>query len=114
MLAAIFGGIQAWNYRYWQTIEVLQYKASFSDLEWYWNVVLGVLMVGTNSMIKLYYFRAIIICNDPIHVFQLPYFRLYPYMVFMLEKIHIQLSTFFIIWRIKIYKRIIKILGRIV
>ncbi len=55
MLAAIFGGIQAWNYRYWQTIEVLQYKASFSDLEWYWNVVLGVLMVGTNSMIKLYY-----------------------------------------------------------
>lgn len=55
MLAAIFGGIQAWNYRYWQTIEVLQYKASFSDLEWYWNVVLGVLMVGANSMIKLYY-----------------------------------------------------------
>ncbi|MDE6861252.1 MAG: sensor histidine kinase, partial [Alistipes sp.] len=50
-----FGGIQLLNFRYWQASEVLQHKASFSDLEWYWNVVLGMFMIGTNTMIKLYY-----------------------------------------------------------
>lgn len=55
VLVVIFGGIQALNFRYWQASEVLQHKASFSDLEWYWNVILGVFMIGTNTMIKLYY-----------------------------------------------------------
>ena len=55
ILVVIFGGIQALNFRYWQDSAVLQHKASFSDLEWYWNVVLGVLMIGTNTMVKLYY-----------------------------------------------------------
>lgn len=55
LLVTIFGGIQALNFHYWQNERVLQHKASFSDLEWYWNVVLGVFMIGTNTMIKLYY-----------------------------------------------------------
>lgn len=55
ILVTIFGGIQGLNFRYWQASEMLRHKASFSDLEWYWNVILGVFMIGTNTMIKLYY-----------------------------------------------------------
>ena len=55
MLFLIFGSIEILDIRYWQTNDVLRDKASFTDLEWYWNVLLGVFMAGANSMIKLYY-----------------------------------------------------------
>ncbi len=34
---------------------ILQHKATFTDLEMYWNVVLGIFMCGANSGIKLMY-----------------------------------------------------------
>ena len=55
MLFAIFGTIEICDFQYWQENAVLRDKASFTDLEWYWNVLLGVFMAGANSMIKLYY-----------------------------------------------------------
>lgn len=55
MLFSIFGTIEIGNFQYWQENDTLRDKASFTDLEWYWNVVLGILMAGANSMIKLYY-----------------------------------------------------------
>jgi sensor histidine kinase YesM len=55
MLFAIFGTIEIGDFQYWQENAVLRDKASFTDLEWYWNVLLGVFMAGANSMIKLYY-----------------------------------------------------------
>ena len=55
VLFLIFGSIEILDIRYWQTNDVLRDKASFTDLEWYWNVLLGVFMAGANSMIKLYY-----------------------------------------------------------
>lgn len=55
MLFLIFGTIEILDIRYWQTNDILRDKASFTDLEWYWNVLLGVFMAGANSMIKLYY-----------------------------------------------------------
>lgn len=55
MLFAIFGTIEILDFRYWQSDIHLRDKASFTDLEWYWNVLLGVFMAGANSMIKLYY-----------------------------------------------------------
>jgi sensor histidine kinase YesM len=55
MLVAIFGTIEILDFRYWQSIDELRNKASFTDLEWYWNVLIGVLMASANSMIKLYY-----------------------------------------------------------
>lgn len=58
MLIIIFGTIDILDFRYWQSIDTLRDKASFTDLEWYWNVCLGIFMAGANSMIKLYY-RAI-------------------------------------------------------
>lgn len=55
MLLIIFGTIDIIDYRYWQSDIYLRNKASFTDLEWYWNVLLGIFMTGANSMIKLYY-----------------------------------------------------------
>lgn len=55
MLVVIFGSIDILDFRYWQSDDDLRNKASFTDLEWYWNVLLGVFMAGANSMIKLYY-----------------------------------------------------------
>ena len=55
MLFTIFGTIEIGDFQYWQENAVLRDKASFTDLEWYWNVLLGVFMAGANSMIKLYY-----------------------------------------------------------
>ena len=55
MLFAIFGTIEIGDFQYWQENDSLRDKASFTDLEWYWNVLLGVFMAGANSMIKLYY-----------------------------------------------------------
>ena len=55
MLFIIFGTIEISEYKYWQENVNLRDKASFTDLEWYWNVIIGVLMAGANSMIKLYY-----------------------------------------------------------
>ena len=55
MLFSIFGTIEILDFRYWQSNDELRDKASFTDLEWYWNVLLGVFMAGANSMIKLYY-----------------------------------------------------------
>lgn len=55
VLFAIFGTIEILDFRYWQSDIHLRDKASFTDLEWYWNVLLGVFMAGANSMIKLYY-----------------------------------------------------------
>ena len=55
MLFSIFATIEILDFRYWQSIDELRDKASFTDLAWYWNVLLGVFMAGANSMIKLYY-----------------------------------------------------------
>lgn len=55
LLFIIFGVIEIFDFRYWQSDIHLRDKASFTDLEWYWNVLLGVFMAGANSMIKLYY-----------------------------------------------------------
>lgn len=55
LLFTIFGVIEIFDFRYWQSDVHLRDKASFTDLEWYWNVLLGVFMAGANSMIKLYY-----------------------------------------------------------
>ena len=55
MLFTIFGTIEIGDFQYWQENDHLRDKASFTDLEWYWNVLLGVFMAGANSMIKLYY-----------------------------------------------------------
>ena len=55
MLTAIFGTIDILDFRYWQSDDDLRNRASFTDLEWYWNVLLGIFMAGANSMIKLYY-----------------------------------------------------------
>lgn len=55
MLTVIFGTIDILDYRYWQSDDNLRNRASFTDLEWYWNVLLGIFMAGANSMIKLYY-----------------------------------------------------------
>lgn len=55
MIFSIFGAIEIFDFRYWQSDILLRNKASFTDLEWYWNVLIGVLMSGANSMIKLYY-----------------------------------------------------------
>lgn len=56
MIVTMFGGIELFDFSYWQTD--YKYKASLTDLAWYWNVLIGVLMAGANAMIKLYY-RAI-------------------------------------------------------
>lgn len=55
MLFVIFGTIEIFDFRYWQSDLNLRDKASFTDLEWYWNVLIGMLMAGANAMIKLYY-----------------------------------------------------------
>ena len=55
MLFLIFGTIEICNFQYWQEDVTLRDKASFTDLEWYWNILLGIFMAGANSMIKLYY-----------------------------------------------------------
>lgn len=55
ILFSVFGTIEIGDFQYWQENDTLRDKASFTDLEWYWNLVLGVLMAGANSMIKLYY-----------------------------------------------------------
>lgn len=55
MIFLIFGAIEIFDFRYWQSDVLLRNKASLTDLEWYWNVLIGVLMSGANSMIKLYY-----------------------------------------------------------
>ena len=55
MIVTIFGAIEILDIRYWQSDINLRDKASFTDLEWYWNIVLCLFMSGANSMIKLYY-----------------------------------------------------------
>ena len=55
MLFVIFGAIEILDFRYWQSDADLRNRASFTDLEWYWNILLGIFMAGANSMIKLYY-----------------------------------------------------------
>ena len=55
MLFSIFGAIEFFDFRYWQSNDDLRNKASFTDLAWYWNILLGIFMAGANSMIKLYY-----------------------------------------------------------
>ena len=55
MVTAIFVTIDILDFRYWQSDIDLRNKASFTDLDWYWNILLGIFMVGANSMIKLYY-----------------------------------------------------------
>jgi sensor histidine kinase YesM len=55
IVSVIFGTIEIGDFRYWQSNLSLREKASFTDLEWYWNIIIGILMAGANSMIKLYY-----------------------------------------------------------
>ena len=55
IIFAIFGTIEICDFQYWQSNIDLRDKASFTELEWYWNLIIGVLMAGANSMIKLYY-----------------------------------------------------------
>ena len=55
MIFLIFGTIEICDFQYWQENVSLRDKASFTDLDWYWNVLIGILMAGANSMIKLYY-----------------------------------------------------------
>lgn len=55
MVFSMFGAIEIFDFRYWQSDVMLRNKASLTDLEWYWNVLIGVLMAGANLMIKLYY-----------------------------------------------------------
>ena len=55
LIIAIFGTIEIGDFQYWQSDADLSDKASFTELEWYWNLIIGVLMAGANSMIKLYY-----------------------------------------------------------
>lgn len=57
VLTAIFFGVEY----YQQNIRMTPYnaalimhgKASFTDLDWYWNVLLGLFMCGANSLIKM-------------------------------------------------------------
>ena len=58
VVGAIFGTIEVLDFRYWQSDIDLRSKASLTELEWYWNLLFGVMMAGANTMIKLYY-RAI-------------------------------------------------------
>lgn len=58
VVGAIFGTIEVLDFRYWQSDVDLRSKASLTELEWYWNMLFGVMMGGANTMIKLYY-RAI-------------------------------------------------------
>lgn len=58
MLSAMFLGVEYYqeNIRTAtadQTSLIIHGKASFTDLEWYWNVLLGLFMCGANSMIKM-------------------------------------------------------------
>ena len=55
MVFSMFGAIEIFDFRYWQSDVMLRNKASLTDLEWYWNVLIGALMAGANLMIKLYY-----------------------------------------------------------
>lgn len=55
VVCSIFGTIEILDFRYWQSDVDLRDKASFTDLEWYWNIVICILMSCANSMIKLYY-----------------------------------------------------------
>ena len=55
VVCSIFGAIEILDFRYWQSDVDLRDKASFTDLEWYWNIVICILMSCANSMIKLYY-----------------------------------------------------------
>lgn len=58
LVSIIFGTIEVLDFRYWQSNVDLMSKASLTELEWYWNILFGIMMAGANSMIKLYY-RAI-------------------------------------------------------
>lgn len=58
IVGAIFGTIEILDFRYWQYDASLKSKASLTELEWYWNLLFGVMLAGANTMIKLYY-RAI-------------------------------------------------------
>ena len=55
VILGVFGTIEVFDFQYWQENVSLRDKASLTDLEWYWNVLIGMLMAGANSMIKLYY-----------------------------------------------------------
>ena len=52
LIIAIFGTIEIGDFQYWQSDADLSDKASFTELEWYWNLIIGVLMAGANSMIN--------------------------------------------------------------
>lgn len=55
IVAIIFGIIEIFDFRYLQSNIELRHKASLTDLEWYWNILIGIFMAGANTMIKLYY-----------------------------------------------------------
>lgn len=55
LVSAVFGTIEVLDFRYWQTDLDLRNKASLTELEWYWNILFGIMMAGANSMIKLFY-----------------------------------------------------------
>ena len=58
VVSVVFGTIEVLDFRYWQSDATLRDKASLTELEWYWNILFGIMMAGANTMIKLYY-RAI-------------------------------------------------------
>lgn len=58
LLSAMFLGVEYYqsNIRaipYGETTLVMHGKASFTDLQWYWNVLLGLFLCGANSLIKM-------------------------------------------------------------
>ncbi len=55
LVAAVFSTIELLDFKYWQMDATFKDKASLTELEWYWNMLFGILMAGANSMIKLYY-----------------------------------------------------------
>lgn len=58
LLSAMFLGVEYYqsNIRavpYGETTLIVHGKASFTDLQWYWNVLLGLFLCGANSLIKM-------------------------------------------------------------
>ena len=55
LVAAVFSTIELMDFKYWQMDATFKDKASLTELEWYWNMLFGILMAAANTMIKLYY-----------------------------------------------------------
>lgn len=55
LISSIFLAIDFFDFKYLQSNIELRHSASFSEYEWYWNMLFCVLMAGANNMIKLYY-----------------------------------------------------------